>query len=386
VTNPRGPEPGRLADSSQRLLLRGALLEGEPALEAWREWERREEIDELDGASDGLVGLLYRNLEAHGVDHPTMPKLKGVYRHTWFNNQKVLRQAGVPIRALREAGIPTLALKGATLCPLYYRDWGVRIMEDFDLLVPPDQAADAMAVLRRIGATPPTVPRAEESVHLRHSVAFTHPDGWEMDLHWYSLWRSGSDQALWEHAVPLDVGGEPTLAPGPTHQLLLVCVHGADWAPNKPLRAVADATAVIQAGEVDWDLLVREAEERLLTLVLGSQLEYLRDVVDAPVPDDVLRRLREAPKPRFERVGFKQTCRPFRPSTPLWMIWERHRRLKRLRPPGPTPPGLLRCYYDFLSLNWGVQGPWEFSRRAGLAAVRFVNRRFSSLRTAARAQ
>ena len=51
-------------------------------------------------------------------------------------------------------------------------------------------------------------------------------------------------------------------------------------------------------------------------------LEYLRDVVDAPVPDDVLRRLREAPSPRFERVGFRQTSRPFRTSTPLYMIFE----------------------------------------------------------------
>ena len=92
-------------------------------MDAWREWNRREVIEELDSASDGLVGLLWRNLDAHGVEHHTMPKLKGVYRHTWFKNQSVLRQAGFPIRALREAGTPTLALKGATLCPVYYRDW-----------------------------------------------------------------------------------------------------------------------------------------------------------------------------------------------------------------------------------------------------------------------
>ena len=154
MTNSHPPESGRLATPSQRLLLRGALLEGERALEAWREWDRREVIEELDSASDGLVGLLWRNLDAHGVEHETMPKLKGVYRHTWFKNQTVLRQAGIPIRVLRKAGIPTLALKGATLCPLYYRDWGVRRMEDFDLLVPPDRATDAMAALRAIGATP----------------------------------------------------------------------------------------------------------------------------------------------------------------------------------------------------------------------------------------
>jgi putative nucleotidyltransferase-like protein len=377
VTSELFPAGARLPTASQRLLLRAALLEGEPALGAWREWDRREVIEEVDKACEGLVGLLWRNLDAHGIEHHAMPKLKGVYRYTWFKNQSVLRQAGAPIRALREAGIPTLALKGATLCPLYYRDWGVRRMDDFDLLVPPDRATDAMAVLRAIGATP-SVSNAETSIPLRHSVPFSHPDGWALDLHWYSLWRSSSDQALWDHAVPLEVGGEHTLAPGPTHQLLLVCVHGADWAENAPLRWVADATAVIRGGEVDWDLLVEEADARLLTVVLGSTLEYLRDVVDAPVPDDVLRRLHDAPSPRFERAAFRQTARPMGPRRSLYSIWERHRRLKRLRPPGPTPPALLRFYYDYLSVNWEVERPWHFPREAASAALRLARARLGS--------
>jgi putative nucleotidyltransferase-like protein len=379
VRSERFPDGGRLATPSQRLLLRAALLEGEPALDAWREWNRREVVEELDEASDRLVGLLWRNLDAHGIEHHTMAKLKGVYRHTWFKNQSVLRQAGVPIRALREAGIPTLALKGATLCPLYYRDWGVRRMEDFDLLVPPDRAADAMAALRAIGATP-SASDAEAGVPLKHSEPFSHPDGWTMDLHWYSLWRSAPDQTIWDHAVPLDVGGEQTLAPGPTHQLLLVCIHGADWDAKSPIRWVADATAVIRAVEVDWDLLVKEAKERLLTVALGSTLEYLRDSVDTPVPEDVLQRLHEAPSPRFERVAFRQTTRPFSPRRTLYSVWERHSRLKRLRPPGPTPPGLLRYYYDVLSAAWEVERPGQFSREAASAALRIASRRLGSPR------
>lgn len=380
--NPRPAEGSRLATPSQELLLRAALLQGEPALEAWREWDRREVVEELDPASDKLIGLLYRNLEEHGVEHPTMPKLKGVYRHTWFRNQTVLRQAGVPIRALREAGIPTLALKGATLCPLYYRDFGVRGMEDFDLLVPPGRAADAMAVLRSIGATP-TSAKAEAGIRLRHSEPFSHPDGWSMDLHWYSLWRSASDQMLWDRAQPLEVGHESTLAPGPTHQLLLVCVHGADWDLKSPIRWIADATAVIRSGDVDWDLLVEEAGRRLVTVALGSTLEYLKETVETPVPDDVLRRLHEAPSPRFERVGFRETARPFGPRRTLYSIWERNRRFERLRPPGPAPPPLLRNYYDHLSEAWGAEDPLEFSREAASAAGRLVSRGVGAARAAA---
>ena len=128
MTRERSPEGGGCATPSQRLLLRAALLQGEPALDAWREWNRREVIEELDSASDELLGLLWRNLDAHGVKHDTMRKLKGVYRHTWFKNQSVLRQAGVPIRGLREAGIPTLALEeppcGPCASPCSYHQTG----------------------------------------------------------------------------------------------------------------------------------------------------------------------------------------------------------------------------------------------------------------------
>ena len=72
-------------------------------------------------------------------------------------------------------------------------------------------------------------------------------------------------------------------------------------------------------------------------------------VVGAAVPDEVPRRLREVPSPWFARVGLRQTSRPFRQSTPLFMILERQRYgLRRL-----PPTGLLRSYFDFLSLNWG---------------------------------
>ena len=37
----------------------------------------------------------------------------------------------------------------------------------------------------------------------------------------------------------------------------------------------------------------------------------------------------------------------------------------------PSATGLLRSYYDFLSLNWG-EGRGQLTRRAALAAVRFA--------------
>ena len=199
-----------------------------------------------------------------------MPKLRGFYQHAWFNNQTKVRRAPEILSAFEEAGIPTLVLKGGALCPLYYREWGVRGMDDLDLLVPPGQAREAMGVLRGLGCVPKTA-RAEETIPLRPAAPFPNEaENWEVDLHWYSLFRSSDDASLWEHAVPLELNGKATLGPGPTHALIHVCVHGADYNEQNPIRWVADAYTVMTGSEVDWELLEREANEKLLTVVLAS--------------------------------------------------------------------------------------------------------------------
>jgi Uncharacterised nucleotidyltransferase len=374
VSDPRFPGAGWRPTHSQQLLLRGALWKGEPALEAWRQWREREVLEEVEPASQRLVGLLYRNLEAHGVEHRSMRKLKGVYMHTWYKNRTVLRGSVPPLRALREGGIPTLVLKGVSLCEIYYRDWGVRGMEDLDVLVPPDRAYDAIAALRGIGAQPATL-RIEETVPLRNAGPFEHPDGWDVDLHWYSLFRSASDESMWEQAVPLEVSGEQTLAPGPTHMLLHVCTHGADYNETAPIRWLSDAYVVLESGQVDWELFVREARARLLTVVLASSLRHLVEVMHAEVPAEVISELEAVRAPRFERAGFRATAQPFSPRRTVLMLWERYRRMRALRPPGPKPAGLFRSFYGYLSLQWGVKNRREFARH--------VLRRLSSSRSAA---
>jgi hypothetical protein len=362
VSDPRFPDGGWRPNESQALLLRAALLDREPALAAWREWSRRETIETTDLPSSRLAGLVCRNLDAHGVEHHTMPKLRGAYRYIWFKNQTLLRNTAPALRALHEAGIPTLLLKGASLSALHYRDWGVREMGDVDVLVPPYRALDAIAVLRGTGAEP-SCARVEESIYVQHGDSFKHGNGWNLDLHWFSLWRSSSDVSLWEHAVPLELCGERTLAPAPTHQLMHVCTHGAQYNESTPIRWIADAWTVLQTNEVDWELFEREARERLLTVVLASALNYLRDLVDAPIPNEVVRRLEAAPSPRFERIGFRATAKPFGPVRTALMLWERYRRLSVLRPPGPRP-GFFRGFYGFLSLSWGVERPWQFPKEA----------------------
>jgi len=70
-------EPGCWPNRDQELLLRAALLQGGPALDAWNEWRRAVNVDVIDYGSHRMVPLLYRNMQRHGVKDPLMERLKG---------------------------------------------------------------------------------------------------------------------------------------------------------------------------------------------------------------------------------------------------------------------------------------------------------------------
>ena len=242
---------------------------------------RRQRVESLDSGSHRLLPLLYRNLTEQGVDDPVLAKYKGVYRQTWYKNQLLFHRAAAFLRAADAAGIATVLLKGPALTLLYYRDYGLRPMDDFDALVHPRDAVAAMELLEKLGWALKT--RNVEShatlVPLRHGTEFQNEQRDTFDLHW-SLFgeddRPEADDALWSSAVTLTLEGETSLALNPAALLAHVCAHGARWNPMPPVRWVADAFTLINNAEtvVDWDSLLAIVAERHLALPLGDTLSF----------------------------------------------------------------------------------------------------------------
>ena len=96
----------------QELLLRAALLQGEPALQAWQDCKAQVNLEqELDMGSYRLMPLLYRNLRTLGVDDPLMGKLRGIYGREWYKNQMLFR-AMAEVLLLGRVGHATLGGQG----------------------------------------------------------------------------------------------------------------------------------------------------------------------------------------------------------------------------------------------------------------------------------
>ena len=301
----------------QELLLRATLLFGAEATGAWSQWRTSADLDHLDPGSFRLLPLLYHNLKAQGVCDPLMNKLKGIHRMTWCKNQDLLERFALLLNALHEERIGTMVLEGAAVMLLHYRDHGLRPMQGLDILVRPEAAPAAIALLERLGWKPQRpLPQGGRATVFRtvHPVSFADANGHECDLHWHVLTECCYPQAdddFWEASVPLDMHGARTRALCPADQLLHVCVHSARWNEVVPICWVADAMVILRTSPaLDWRRLVAQARERRIVLPLRETLQYLRDLLNAPVPAETMEELASLPVRSVERMEYRARIRP----------------------------------------------------------------------------
>jgi len=321
------------ATREQKLLLQAALLQGESALKAWQNWKAHVNLEqELDMGSYRLLPLVYHNLRALGVDDPSMSKLRGIYRKEWYKTQMLFHSIAEVLRLLHAAGIETMILKGAPLTLLYYKDYGLRPMSDFDVLVPTAKRGAAIDVLTQAGWHPILVPLeklTDAVLDFRHAWGFENAHQRQFDLHWHVLsdWcYPNADNDFWADTIPVQVADVQTRTLNPTDQLLHVCVHGVTWNPVPPVRWIADALVILNEShsEVEWSRLISQAEKRRLTFPLRHALTYLRDSFGAAIPSHVLTEISKVHVSDVERKFYNAAMSKQALLGRLPYHWHRH--------------------------------------------------------------
>jgi hypothetical protein len=335
----------------QELLLGACLRTGPDAIDAWRRWRSRVDLDDVDDASFRLLPLLYRALQRHGVGDD-VARLAGVYRWHWVRTQLQVRAAARVLDRLAAAGVPTLVLKGGAVGARYYGDHGVRPMDDLDVLVPPAYAAGALAALHADGWRP----RRSDVVHrlqFRHSADLQHADGGAVDLHWrvFNEFTGARDEdaASWDAAEPLRLAGRDTRALCPTDELLLACAHGLRWSPVAPIRWLVDVATICSAAgaRLDPERLRRTAVARNLVAPVTETAGWLRDVLGLPLPP-ALDGIATARPRRRDRWAHRVRMAPHRAGERLALHTLLFARRWRRRAPGFA----WRSYAAFLACQW----------------------------------
>jgi hypothetical protein len=211
--------------------------------------------------------------------------------------------------------------------------------------------------------------------------------GLVVDLHWHLLFECLSPDAdvdFWSAAERLDDGSGPLCLLGPTDQLFHACLHGykhqVDWEQIPPIRWVADALTILTAAgaRIDYQRLGRLARERHLGLALKLTLGYLRDRLEAPLPESLVCEMAGWPEAAWEKAEWRTQQKTYAILGSLLMMRRHYLRLKYSMPKGPV----VRNFTDYLQCrfsqpNWrgllfvlaekGVNGirRWIGSKRKG---------------------
>ena len=169
------------------------------------------------------------------------------------------------VEALVAAKIEVLLLKGAGLLYTAYPSIAERPMSDVDLLVRPEQAVAAQAVLGGLGWTWDEGDAAAAFyAHHHHLPPMYDPRGGGANLELHTeLFIAGHPLRLatggvWDAARVVRVGGARALVPNEQHQLLHACLHFA-WSHmmhSAAWRTSRDVAALVATGRIDWDAFV----------------------------------------------------------------------------------------------------------------------------------
>lgn len=364
----------------QSLLIKAALLEGDAARVAHQEWRRTADIDLLEGASGRMLPLLGLNLGRLGIDDPDLPRLRGIRRRQLYRNRTMFHALTPVLQALAARGIPVMLLKGAAICAAVRQDWSLRHMSDLDILVPEEWALEAWREFEKAGwnhATPEQAATTAETIQYFPNIQFDIPGGTNVDLHWGALWQRkhrNQEAAFWQKSTEIDCFGTRVRVLAAGHQLLQILAHAVLTlaSPWHSFDWVADAHAILvrDGRQIDWDEFIRFAKERGLARTLATQLAWLRDELNAPVPDRVINTL-ESERPRLLELTF--AGRRLGALGGLW-LWTEVWNDPELR----TFPDRIRASWRALGWFYRVPPwlvPFEVVRKSAVRAGRFVRNR-----------
>ena len=277
-------------------LLQASLCDGDDAVAAFRRWRS---LTDFEGNHDQgqfrMLPLLHANMSRLKVQDPVMPRLQGVHRYAWCDARRREYLAVRAISALQANGIACMALKGLALGKAYYEDAALRPMQDIDLLIRIEDIQNTLKCLAAEGWQYPECGleggtwRRKMKLGTDKGLHLKHPDGAEIDLHWYPFHEGMSQRVsdrFWKNAVPMQVGQLTLLRPCAADLLLHVVIHGLRCNVVAPLRWAADATMVIRREHdaIDWDELDQFAASIKVRsrFYFGLRLLQQASIIDLP--------------------------------------------------------------------------------------------------------
>jgi hypothetical protein len=248
-------------------------------------------------AFHGVLPLVAHHLDVPGtpVPRPVLDRVRAERRRITRRNVALTAELVALLDDLRARGIRAIPYKGPVLAASLYGDLGLRDFGDLDLLVRRrDVAATKSVLLRRGYRAQYDWPAAQEAsfIETRYEHPFEHPDTalvvevqWAVVPRYFAL--SFDYDAFWARTERLAIGGRPVSSLSPEDLLLVLTAHGGKhlW---RRLGWVCDVAELLRGRPaLDWSAVRTEADRLGGGRLLRLGLRLAREVLEAPLPDDV---------------------------------------------------------------------------------------------------
>lgn len=295
----------RVNSVQENLLMAALLANADDVRHKYSRW-----ADNVDWAADfgggtyQLLPLLFTNLDRAGVEDANTGRLRGLYRRAWYSNQRFMSALSEIAIHLATAGLKIVLLGDLALMSGIYLKPGARLVNRLDLLVDPASVTDALVCLRELGWAPE--PFQNDDLKYLSYIALTNATGKLLRLHWHPLHMKCTDDSYSFSTFGVRLDSETTRLLVPTHTGLLthLIVSGFEPGDNRLLADIAGIYSIVSSGEVDWEAVLRLADEYSFNMRLFSVCCYLRSKLWVPIPECVVYELagRTVSGPeRFER-------------------------------------------------------------------------------------
>jgi hypothetical protein len=133
----------------------------------------------------------------------------------------------------------------------------------------------------------------------------------------------------------------------------------------------------MHAPSIDWDRFISNLEYRHLVLPGADALAYLRDHVDAPVPDSVIDRLRGVRTSRVDRFIYRMETAPYRRLSTIEVLGILYADLMRI---GTSRRGVhrLTAFARRTRALWRHYPAWQLPFRLPMRLLSRVVRRLTT--------
>ncbi len=314
---------GLLPEDERSALLRAVLAYGPQALQAWQFFQAsvgdvEAYFEQDETGSKALLPLLEASFDRNGISAARslrtyvrkcvqLEELRGELY------ESVLEEC---VRTLNAAGIYPLLLKSAALALTIGPQTALRAGHAIDLLVHPNQMANALDALRAAGfCVEGTGPGSAAHRHLRH------PRGLAVGVHSRVFMLPQLDipgAELRQRRRTVLVRERAMLVISPEDCLLHLCGHGLYPPGEGNLRWLCEAYYLLQlTPDLNWRQLVATAIEARLAAPLFILLRWLRDTLSVPMPLGYLAQLESASR-QLDGPATEAICLSLVRSTRCW--------------------------------------------------------------------